>query len=187
MRAPDSVTVAGVDDAPRRGTYVEAALGVFSAMGGSRSFSRGQPYLAMTVGRDLGQRASVFATLALGAANASCYQLAPSGDSCLGADSFGVTFVELGGQYGFAIAARTLLSVKVLGGVTDLSPGPVRRDGVVPDHVTGLHAGAGFALDYDTRLDHFGIGLDAIVRETFTRDPLRVPSLAVMPRIRYVF
>ena len=53
-RPPDSVPVAGVDDAPRRGTYVEAALGVFTAMGGSRRFSSGQPYLGMTVGHDLG-------------------------------------------------------------------------------------------------------------------------------------
>ena len=186
-RAPDAVPVAGVGDAPRRGTYVEASLGVFSAMGGTRAFSKGQPYLAMTVGRDLGQRASVFGTVALGAANASCYQLAPSGDSCLGADSFGMTFLELGAQYGFAVAPRTLLSVKVLGGLTDLSPGPMQRNGVVPDHVSGLHAGGGVALDYDTRLDHFGIGVDAIVRTTFTSDPLRLPSLAVMPRVRYVF
>jgi len=186
-RPRDSVVVSGVDDAPRRGTYVEASLGVFTAMGGSRPFSSGQPYLAMTVGRDLGDRASMFATLALGAARASCYQVSPSGDSCLGADSFGATFLELGVSYGLPIAPRTLLSLKLLGGFTDLSPGPVQRNGSVPDHVPGVHAGGGFALDYDTRLDHFALGLDAVVRQTFARDSLRIPSLAVMPRIRYVF
>ncbi|TMA15594.1 MAG: hypothetical protein E6J86_05465 [Deltaproteobacteria bacterium] len=91
-RPPDTVVVAGVDDAPRRGTWVEAALGVFTAMGGTRTFSSGQPYLAMSLGRDLGARASIFASLGLGAASASCYQRSPSGDSCLGADSFGATF-----------------------------------------------------------------------------------------------
>ena len=59
--------------------------------------------------------------------------------------------------------------------------------GVVPDHVPGLHAGGGLALDYDTRLDHFAVGIDAVFRETFARYSLRLPSLAVMPRVRYVF
>jgi hypothetical protein len=185
-RAPDSVMVSGVDDAPRRGTYVEASLGVFTAMGGSRPFSSGQPYLAMTLGRDLGDRAAIFASLGLGAARASCYQPSPTG-GCLGADSFGATFLELGFSYGLPIAPRTLLALKVVGGVTDFSPGPVQKDGSVPDHLLGVHAGGGFALDYDTRLDHFAVGLDALVRETFARDGLRIPSLAVMPRIRYVF
>jgi hypothetical protein len=141
----------------------------------------------MTIGRDLGTRASIFASLGLGAARASCYQLSPRGDSCLGADSFGATFLELGFSYGFAIAPRTTLAAKVLGGFTDLSPGPVQSNGSVPDHVPGLHAGAGMAIDYATRLDHFAIGIDAVLRETFARYALRIPSLAVMPRVRYVF
>ncbi len=187
VRPPDAVAVRGVDDAPRRGTYVEASLGVFTAMGGSRPFSSGQPYLAMTLGRDLGDRAAIFASLGLGAARASCYQASPTGGSCLGADSFGATFLELGASFGFPIAPRTLFGLKIIGGVTDLSPGPVQQNGSVPDHIPGVHVGAGFALDYDTHLDHFAVGLDAVVRETFARDGLRIPSLAVMPRIRYVF
>jgi hypothetical protein len=186
-RPPDTVVAAGVDDAPRRGTWVEAALGVFTAMGGSRTFSSGEPYLSMTIGRDLGARASVFASLGLGSSRASCYQPSPTGDSCLGADSFGATFVELGVAYAFPIARRTLLSAKLLGGFTDLSPGPVQSNGAVPDHVPGLHAGAGMGIEYDTRLDHFAVGIDAVARETFARYALRFPSLAVMPRIRYVF
>jgi hypothetical protein len=184
-RPPDSVPVAGVDDAPRRGTYVEAALGVFTAMGGSRRFSSGQPYLGMTVGHDLGALASIFASLGVGAASASCYQPGPGGE-CLGADSFGATFLELGVSYGMPLLPRTLFSVKLLGGYTDLSPGPVQSDGRVPDHLGGFHAGAGLSFDYDTRLDHFALGLDAVFRETFARS-LTLPSLAVMPRIRYVF
>jgi len=186
-RPPDSVAVSGVDDLPRRGTYVEASLGVFTAMGGSRPFSSGEPYMGLTLGRDLGDRASIFASLGLGAARASCYQVSPSGGSCLGADSFGATFLELGASYGIPVAPRLLLGLKIVGGFTDLSPGPVQQNGSVPDHVPGVHVGGGFALDYDTRLDHFALGLDAVVRETFARDSLRIPSLAVMPRIRYVF
>jgi hypothetical protein len=185
-RPPDSVPVAGVVDAPHRGTYVEAALGVFTAIGGSRRFSSGQPYLGMTLGRDLGARASVFASLGVGAASASCYQAGPGGQ-CLGADSFGATFLELGASYGVPLLPRTLLSLKLLGGYTDLSPGPVQSNGAVPDHLGGFHAGAGLAFDYDTQLDHFTVGLDAIFRETFAKQDLKLPSLAVMPRIRYVF
>ena len=141
----------------------------------------------MTLGRDLGARASVFASLGLGAARSSCYQLSPAGDSCLGADSFGATFLELGISYGFPIAARTMLGAKILGGLTDLSPGPVQAHGSVPDHIPGLHAGAGLSLDYDTRLDHFAVGIDGVLRETFARYGVRLPSLVVMPRVRYVF
>jgi hypothetical protein len=184
-RPPDSVPVAGVDDAPRRGTWVEASLGVFTAMGGTRPFSSGQPYLGMTLGRDLGKRASIFASLGLGAASASCYQRSDQG-SCLGADSFGFTFLELGLAWAFPVVERFSISLKALGGFTDLSPGPVRSNDVVVDHVAGFHAGAGLSFDYDTRLDHFGIGLDAVLRETFARS-VKIASLAVMPRIRYVF
>src|SRR4051812_2006214 len=93
-RAPHSVGVGGVEDAPRRGPYLGAALGVCTAMGGSRPFSSGQPYLSMTLGRDLGESAAIFASLGLGAARASCYQPSPGGGSCLAADSFGATFLE---------------------------------------------------------------------------------------------
>jgi hypothetical protein len=185
-RPPDSVPVAGVDDAPHRGTYVEAALGVFTAMGGSRRFSSGQPYLGMTVGRDLGARASLFASLGVGSASASCYQQGAGGE-CLGADSFGATFLELGASYGMPLLPRTLLSLKLLGGYTDLSPGPVSSNGAIPNHLGGFHAGAGVSFDYDTRLDHFTVGLEAVFRETFARSDLKLASLAVMPRIRYVF
>jgi len=183
-RPKDSVPVAGVDDAPRRGTWVEASLGMFTARGGGGSFSSGQPYLGMTLGRDLGQRTSIFASLGLGAASASCLQAGDQG--CLGADSFGVTFLELGLIRSFPIAERLAISLKALGGFTDLSPGPVRTGDTVPDHVPGFHAGAGASFDYATRLDHFAVGLETVVRQTFARD-LKLTSVAVMPRIRYVF
>ena len=185
-RPPDSVPVAGVADAPRRGPWVQAALGVFTAMGGSRRFSSGQPYLGMTLGHDLGERAAAFLSLGVGAASAQCYQPDPDG-SCLGADAFGATFIDLGVSWGIPLLPRTLLSVGLLGGITDLSPGPVLSGGSVPDHLRGFHAGASVSLEYRTRLEHFGLGIEAIFRETFAASALKVPSLAVMPRIRYVF
>jgi hypothetical protein len=178
----------GVDERPRRGTFVETSLGIFTSMGGSASFSNGQAYLGMTVGREVGEQAAIFASLGIGATSASCYQLNSRGDSCLAADSFGATFVEAGASYGFPVGLRTLLSLKVVAGFTDLSPGPVTNSsGNVPDHVPGFHFGGGVSLDYDTHLDHFGVGLDALLRYTMARYSLTLPSLAVMPRIRYVF
>ncbi len=180
----------GVDERPRRGTFVETSLGVFTSMGGSAAFSNGQAYLGMTVGREVGEQAAVFASLGIGAISASCYQHNPRGDNlpCLAADSFGATFLEGGASYGFQVGRRMLLSLKVVAGFTDLSPGPVTNSsGNVPDRVPGFHFGGGGSFDYDTHLDHFGVGIDTILRYTIARYGLTLPSLAVMPRIRYVF
>jgi hypothetical protein len=194
-RAASTVPANGIDEPPRRGTYVETSLGIFTAMGGNVPFSNVQPYLGITLGREIGDRAAVFASLGIGAASASCYQEEPRTGNCLAADSFGATFLEAGAAYGLPIALRTLLALKVVAGFTDLSPGPVRSGAAVPDHLPGFHLGAGLALDYDTHLEHFAVGLDAIVRYTLARytpaggnsQTLGLPSLAVMPRIRYVF
>jgi hypothetical protein len=201
--AAAALPVNGVDERPRRGTFVETSLGVFTAMGGSATFSSAQPYLGIALGREIGERAAVFFSLGIGAASASCYQLDTPTGRCLAADSFGTTFVEGGASYGFGIASRMLLGLKLVAGLTDLSPGPVCRASPsdclsgsgVPDHLVGFHLGAGLALDYDTHLDHFAVGLDALIRYTLARytpasgetQTLGIPSLAVMPRIRYVF
>lgn len=185
----------GVDDPPRRGTFVETSLGVFTALGGNVLLSNAQPYLGLSFGRELGEAATVFASLGIGAASASCYQVDGRSGNCLAADSFGATFVEAGASYGFAVGLRSLLSLKLLAGFTDLSPGPVRDGGSVPNHLPGFHLGAGAALDYDTHLEHFAVGIDALLRYTLARytpsagnaQTLALPSLAVMPRIRYVF
>lgn len=192
-RQHEAVPANGVDEPPRRGTFTEMSLGVFTAMGGSATFSNLQPYISMTLGRELGDQASLFATLGIGAASASCYQV-ENGD-CLAADSFGATFVEGGASYGFPVFLRALLSLKFVAGFSDLSPGPVRNGSTVPDHLPGFHVGSGLAFDYDTHLDHFAVGIDALFRYTLAKytpsggsaQTLGLPSLAVMPRIRYVF
>ena len=190
-----AVPATGVDEKPRRGTFVETTLGFFTAMGGSRAFSNGQPYLGIAAGREVGDQASVFIALGLGAASASCYQVAANGVDCQGADSFGATFAELGASYGATMTPRLLLSIKLVGGFTNLSPGPVRDNNNVPDNLFGFHLGGGGALDYDTHLDHFAVGVDALVRYSLVKystaaggaQTLGLPTLAVMPRIRYVF
>ena len=177
----------GVDERPHRGTFVETSLGVFTAMGGSAGLSNAQAYLGLTIGHEIGEQAAFFASLGIGATSASCYLPGTNG-TCLAADSFAATFIEAGASYGMPIGLRALLSLKLLAGFTDLSPGPVQTPGGnVPDHVPGFHFGGGVSLDYDTHLEHFAVGIDALVRYTMARYSMTMPSLAVMPRIRYVF
>lgn len=185
-----AVAANGVNEPPRRGTFTEVSLGGFTTLGGSAAFSNVQPYIAMTLGREIGAQSAVFASLAIGAASASCYQVDAASGDCLAADSFGATFVEAGASYGIPVGVRSLLSLKVVGGFTDLSPGPVRNGSGVPDHLPGFHLGAGGAIDYDTHLDHFAVGADLLFRYTLAHassETLRLPSFALMPRIRYVF
>jgi hypothetical protein len=183
----------GVDERPRRGTFAEATLGFFTTLGGSQALSNGQPYLGLMFGRELGDAASIFASIGVGASSASCFDL-DSRNNCRAADSFGATFLELGVSYGVPLATRMLLSVKLVAGVTNLSPGPVldSTSNAVPDNLFGFHGGAGLALDYDTRLDHFAVGIDALARYSIASRPggggnLSIPSIALMPRLRYVF
>ncbi len=199
-RAEPVAPATGLDEKPRRGTFVETTLGVFTAMGGSRPFSNAQPYLGIQAGNQVGNRGSFFIALGMGAISASCYQLSSNRVDCQAADSFGATFAEIGGAYGAAVTSRLLLSIKLVGGLTNLSPGPVRDGNNVPDNLFGFHLGGGGALDYDTHLDHFAVGLDALIRYSLVRttvsggagqpsttQTLGLPTLAVMPRIRYVF
>jgi hypothetical protein len=183
----------GVDEPPRRGTFAEASVGAFATVGGSRRVSNVQPWLGLTVGRDLGASSSIFASVGTGASSNSCFQQG-AGGNCAGSDSFGATFLEVGGSYGYRLASRLLLSGKLMGGISFFSPGPFTlKDGsTVADQVTAPHAGAGVGLEYGTRLDHFAVGLDAVVRYSLAAVPdgrgrTGIASVALVPRVRYVF
>jgi hypothetical protein len=183
----------GVDPKPRRGLFAETTLGLFTSLGGSQLFSNGQPYLGMVVGRDLGDLANVFLGLGIGASSSSCFDLAANGADCNAADSFGANYLEAGGSYGLALSPRLRLSGRAVAGLTQLAPGPVKDTvaKVVPDSLYGFHFGGGAGLDYDTRLDHFAVGVDVIGRFTIARRPdsgsFTLFTLALCPRIRYVF
>jgi hypothetical protein len=186
-----AVPATGLDEKPHRGTFVESSLGLFTVLGGSATVSSAQPYLGFAFGRELGEEAAVFVSLGIGGASASCFQVNAADGSCVAADSFGVIFFEVGGSYGFVAHLRTLLSLKLVAGMTDLTPSPTQDGGSVPGSLLGFHAGAGIALDYDTHLQHFAVGADQLVRYTpaagQSSQTLGLVSLAVMPRIRYVF
>jgi hypothetical protein len=181
----------GVDETPRRGTFAEASGGAFATLGGSRTLSNAQPYLGLTVGRDLGAASSLFASVGTGASSNSCFQPAAAG-SCAGSDSFGATFLEVGASTGTWLTRRLLLSGKLVGGMTLFSPGPFTQGAAVRDQAIAPHAGVGLGLEYKTRLDHFGVGLDGILRYSLSSRPDGggkggIASLALLPRIRYVF
>jgi len=180
----------GVEQAPRRGTFAEASVGLLTVMGGSRMFSNAQPYLGVAFGRDIGAAAAIFASIGYGAASDSCFDRAPRGE-CLAADSFGATFVEVGGSYRFALAPRLSWSLKAAAGMTILSPGPFTdAGGGVPDHLIAPHAGGGVGLEYATH-DHFAVALETMMRYALvshaTGGHSGIASLAIVPRIRYVF
>jgi hypothetical protein len=193
-RAPGRTAVPsnGVEEGPRRGTFAEASLGMLTAMGGNHTFSNAQPYLGLTFGRDLGDAASLFASVGSGASSNSCFQTTPTGE-CQGTDSFSATFIELGGSYGIAIAPRLRVVAKAALGVTLFSPGPFTDGaGAVPDHLAGPHAGGGIGLDYATHLEHFAVGLDTMLRYSLVSRAASggkagIASLAILPHVRYVF
>jgi len=185
----------GVDAEPRRGFFAEAAFGIFTTIGGAAGLSNGQPYLSMAFGRTLGDNAAIFLSLGIGSSSSSCYEAQALCDQGHAADSFAATYVELGGSLGFEPVSRLHFSGKLLVGGTQLAPSPVSdkttTPATVPGSLFGPHAGIGASLDYDTHLDHFGIGIDLTGRYTFASRPdtgsFGLLSIAFMPRIRYVF
>ena len=187
----------GVDPRPKRGIFAETTLGLFTSLGGTAPLSNGQPYLGMMVGRDLGDLASVFLSLGIGASSASCFDTTVNCTVSAGGapDSFSAAYLELGASYGVELSNRLRLSGRVMLGVTQLAPAPIKvKDPVkdyVPDALYGPHGGAGLGLDYDTRLDHFAVGFDVIGRFTIASRPdsgsFNLFTLAFLPRIRYVF
>ena len=123
----------------------------------------------MTLGRELGERAAVFASLGIGAASASCYQLARERRLPGAPTRSAPPSSSSGLATAFAIAPRTLLSLKALGGFTDLSPGPVAEATAPCPTTFRAPPGRRARLDYDTRLDHFAVGLNLLGRHSLAR------------------
>jgi hypothetical protein len=185
----------GVDAAPRRGFFAEAAFGIFTTVGGAAGLSNGQPYLSMAFGKNIGDNAAIFASLGIGSSASNCFETQTLCDQGHAADSFAATYFELGGSYGGELVSRLHLSGKLVVGGTQMAPSPVSdkstTPATVPGSLFGPHAGLGVSLDYDTHLDHFGVGLELTGRYTFASRPdtgsFGLLSIAFMPRIRYVF
>ena len=115
----------GVDAAPRRGFFAEAAFGIFTTVGGAAGLSNGQPYLSMAFGKNIGDNAAIFLSLGIGSSASNCFEEQTLCDQGHAADSFAATYFELGGSYGGELVSRLHLSGKLVVGGTQMAPSPV--------------------------------------------------------------
>ncbi len=189
---PAPVPANGVDPEPRHGAFAEAGLGVFTTLGGSAGLSNAQTYLSMVVGGTVGDHAAIFGGLGIGSVSSNCYAKVTGVGTCTAADSFESAYLELGGSFGGEVAHRLQLSGKIVAGLTQLAPGPLLdvSTNTVPGSALGIHVGLGVTLDYATHLDHFTVGLELMGRYTLAYISQSGPSLlsiAILPRVRYVF
>lgn len=184
----------GVPFQPRTGWYAETQLGVFTALGGYKTFSNGQPYLAVSLGVDLPvEDLSVFVSFAHGFNADSCRDVMDSsqgpvcatykledGSPSAAVENFSVIPLELGARYGLMeIVPRLKLTLAATVGYQLLTP---RITETAPGG--SPHAGLGVGVAYATRLPGLDVGAEVLGRLAFS--PM-LPSLSVYPRIRYVF
>jgi hypothetical protein len=156
----------------RHGWFAETQVGVFSTLGGQKPFANGQPFIGLSLGLDLEsvEHLAVFVTAAQGASGSP--------------DNLSVLPFEAGARYGFGeLAPRLTPHVLAVAGYSVLTPAGAPDRGIT--ETTGsVHAGAGFGLEYVTRLDGLTVGADVLVRQAFS--PF-LTSLSAYPRIKYVF
>lgn len=182
----------GVPFQVRHGWFAETQLGVFTAFGGEKTFSNGEPWVALSFGLDIPsvQHLTLFFTAAHGSNAGSCHALTDKGD-CLSwkladgslaaaPENFSVMPLEVGLRFGFGDVVPRL-SPYVVGvvGYSIIIPG-LAKD--VP--LGSPHAGGGFGVEYVTRLDGLTIGAEVVVRAAFA--PF-LATLSAYPRIKYVF
>lgn len=177
----------GSEYSPRRGFFAESQVGMFTAFGGSRTASNAQLYTALSLGLELESvpGLTAFFSVAHGFNAASCRT--PSTDvrgpcyeqSGGQLENFSVVPLELGARYGYEFLPRLSVLGTVVGGYTLFTPSITDAGSPGSPHV-----GAGVGLEYGTRLHGLTVGAEALFRTAFT--PM-LPSLAVYPRVRYVF
>jgi opacity protein-like surface antigen len=201
----------------RTGWFVETQIGVFTAIGGEKSFSNAQAYEGISFGYDMSLSASwashlgFFFSAAHGANAGSCRDIDPNSGSCatwtpnkldptstdhssqFGApQNFSVFPMEVGARLGFAeLLPRFYPYVVATVGYTFLTPQIFQS---APGG--GIHFGVGAGVQYGTRLDGLAVGLEVLFRDAFITGPnpplntdpkLSLPSLSIFPRISYVF
>lgn len=188
----------GVPYQPRQGWYTETQFGVFTAFGGynaigaSKPASNAQPFLALSVGRDLTEIAgglSAFLTVAHGYNAGACRQAdsrgcatykLEDGSPALAPENFSVLPIEIGARYRFGdFLPRLGAYATVVGGFTFLTPAVTEG---AP--IGSAHAGLGLGLEYNTRLPGLSIGAEVLGRFAFSPT---LPSLSAYPRVKYTF
>jgi len=185
----------------RDGWFVESQLGMFTTIGGAKSFSNAQPYVGISVGHDFKLTASpwlthldVFLSAAhgpnagscrmvdvndsTGEANGCAFAVEQGGRNAL--ENFSVIPIEVGGRLGLKEVLPRFYPYAVLTfGYSILTP-------QIFDQAAGgsLHFGAGIGAQYGTRLDGLAVGLEVLFRSSFSPN---IMSLSIFPRVAYVF
>ncbi len=199
--APAREPANGVPFEPRTGWFTETQVGVFTAFGGEKSFSNGEPWLALSLGADIPgvKHLELFLTVGHGSNGADCHSLdaqnncsmwnlpdgSPAGGDAI--ENFSVMPLEAGLRWGFVnITHRLLPSIVVVGGYAFMRPWPAPpadpTTGVVP--LGSVEVGGGLGLEYETRLPGLTVAAEVLVRYTLTPG---IASLTAYPRIQYVF
>jgi hypothetical protein len=172
----------GVPVQLRRGLFTETDIGVFLTVGGDDRYSNPQTYLQLGVGYDAANNFELGAHFGLGASAANCFA-GRTGGSCPLADSFTVIFLNLSATYLVRVAERLYLTPKITGGYAALDPAPLYSStGRLVR--SGANLGAGIGIEYATRMDHFSIGADCLLRHILGAN---ISTLAFLPRLKYTF
>jgi hypothetical protein len=184
-QAADSEPATGLPFKARRGWFAEAQLGVFTAFGGEKSVSNGQPFVAVSAGTDLEAvpGLQLFFTVGHGSNQGSCRSVdlsKPNGCAVGAPQAFSIIPLELGARYRFNdLVPRLRAFATLTAGYSLMLPAPI--DGAA---LGSPHAGLGGGVEYATRLDGLTVGAEVLVRSTFS--PL-IPFLTAYPRVQYVF
>ena len=183
VAASASLPNEGVAYQVKRGFFAETDVGALMSLGGRDGYSNTESFVQLGLGVDIGSRFEVGALFGLGASNVNCFaQGSATSASCTGADSF--TLGMLDGFVGFLVPLneRLHLTPKLLAGYTSLQPNPLTLSGKTV--YSAPNVGAAFGIEYATSLPHFSIGAEVALRYVLQ---VRVPTLALFPRIKYTF
>lgn len=183
----------GVPTQIRRGFFTETDFGGFFTLGGEgKSPSDAQVYFHLGAGYDLYAKGnhifSLAAGVGMGTSAGSCFGAPGDGaQPCLNSvtgdplsNNWSATMLEASALYGYQVMPRLMLTGRVLGGMSWISPDNAFEDGenMIPT------VGAGIGAEWATAFDHFSLGLDLAGRMFVGTDAI---GLSVAPRVKYTF
>lgn len=173
----------GVEFELHKGFFAETDIGTMFSVGGRDAYSNTESFIQLGVGVDIGSHFEVGALFGLGTSNVNCFaQGSAVLGTCTAADSFTVAMLDGFVTYLVPLQPRLWLTPKLLAGYTNLDPNPV----VVDSHAvyTAANVGVGVGIEYATSLEHFNVGVDVTGRYVLSAN---VPTIAILPRIKYTF
>ncbi|HLT30430.1 MAG TPA: adventurous gliding motility protein CglE [Myxococcaceae bacterium] len=177
------VPAEGVPIQVRRGFFVETDVGLQFTVGGHNGVSNAQTFLQLGLGADLGRHLELGAHFGLGASADTCFAPVDPAGFCTASENFTLSFLGLSAAWRFELVPRLSLAPKLVAGWTLLDPAP-KLDAQGEPFTAGPHVGGGVGIEYATAMDHFSVGADVLVRYVIGPG---LPSVAVLPRVKYTF